>query len=154
MRLIAELTMPNCGSWNGRWSGERDKHTVAINVAPKRAEELIGNYYYRWSDGWGANVCIRKPELREKASGNFCGYNWMIDSIKLVGKILDTEGLREVLRLKREEEEKLRKQEALNNKPKLLKRRASLLKSLAKVEKELKIAGVDLTEKKKEIGFF
>ena len=87
MRLVAELTMPNCGSWNGKWSVEKNKHTVAINVSPKSAEKLIGNYYYRWDDGWGANVEIRKPQKGERTSGDFAGYRWMINSIRTHGEI-------------------------------------------------------------------
>lgn len=87
MRLIAELTMPNIGSWNGKWSGAGDKYTIAINASPKKSEELLGNYYYRWDDGWGANVEIRKPEFREKATNRFCGYEWMISSIQKYGEI-------------------------------------------------------------------
>ena len=87
MRLIAELTMPNRGSWNGQWSGQNNKYTVAFNVAAKKAKELIGNYSYGWNDGWRANVEIRKPQPRERATGKFCGYNWMINSIRAFGEI-------------------------------------------------------------------
>jgi hypothetical protein len=88
MRLIAELTMPNRGSWNGRWSGESSKYTKAISVAPKKVEALLGNYYYRWDDGWGANVEIRIAKPREKVTNRFCGYEWMVDSILKNGSIV------------------------------------------------------------------
>jgi hypothetical protein len=97
MRLIAELSMPNNNSWNGRWSGENDKHTIAVNITPKKADGLIGNYYYNFGDGWGASVTIRKPKPRERVSGKFCGYNWMVDSIKMFGEILNTEQRKEKL---------------------------------------------------------
>lgn len=87
MRLIAELTMPNVGSWNGKWSGAADKYTVAFNVGKKRADQLMGHYYYNFGDGWGANVQIRKPENRERATNKFCGYEWMISSIRNYGVI-------------------------------------------------------------------
>ena len=87
MRLIAELTMPNRGSWNGGWSGEQDRYTVAIKTTDKKAKDLIGNYYYNFGDGWGANVEIREAEYREKVTNKFCGYNWMITSIKKHGLI-------------------------------------------------------------------
>lgn len=89
MILIAELSIPYAASWNGRWSGENDNYTVAINVSPKRSEKLIGDYSYRWSDGWCAMVSIRKPKLREKVSNKFCGYNWMIKSILDHGQIIN-----------------------------------------------------------------
>lgn len=59
----------------------------------ERAEKLQGNYYYRWSDGWGANVKCSVIEGRSagywrKQSDGFCGYDWMVDSILERGKIL------------------------------------------------------------------
>lgn len=87
MRLIAELTMPNVGSWNGKWTGERERYTKAISAPAKDAEKLIGSYYYNFGDGWGANVEIRKAEPRERVTNNFCGYDWMISSIKNNGYI-------------------------------------------------------------------
>jgi len=88
MRLIAELTMPKCGSWNGQWSGENDRYTVAFKTSPREVEKLVGRYYYNWPDGWGVSVEVRKPFPREKVTGRFCGYNWMIDSIRQHGKII------------------------------------------------------------------
>ncbi|MCP3924506.1 MAG: hypothetical protein GY714_18185 [Desulfobacterales bacterium] len=84
MRLIAELTMPNNNSWNGRWSGDKDKFTkVFTKTDSKKNREFIGNYYYNFGDGWGANVEIREALPREKVTNKFCGYNWMITSIKV-----------------------------------------------------------------------
>ena len=88
MRLIAELHMPGVASWNGRWSGESDKFTVNVQTTPKKKQELIGYYTYRWEDGWMASVTIREPLPREKVTGKFCGYEWMVDSIKKHGKII------------------------------------------------------------------
>ena len=83
MRLIAELTMPNNNSWNGKWSGEGNKYTkVFTTTDSKKNREFIGNYYYNFGDGWAANVKIREATPREKVSNKFCGYDWMITSIK------------------------------------------------------------------------
>ena len=46
----------------------------------------IGDFYYRWDDGWTACVSVTKmsaPEARKlkEKSGSFCGYDWMVDSI-------------------------------------------------------------------------
>ena len=84
-RIIAELTMPSVASWNGRWSGENDRHTIVVK--DRRAKELIGNYRYDFGDGWSANVEFRKAELREKVSNKFCGYEWMVKSILENGRI-------------------------------------------------------------------
>ena len=95
MRLIAELSMPNVGSWNGQWSGQGKTYTKSLDVSPKKAEELIGYYYHSFGDGWGAGVEIRKPKKRERATNQFCGYEWMIASIRNYGEILDTAQKRE-----------------------------------------------------------
>ena len=88
MRLIAELTMPNNGSWNGRWSGEKDKYTkVFTKTDPQKNREFIGNYSYDFGDGWRANVEVREAQPRERVTNKFCGYDWMITSIKVYGDI-------------------------------------------------------------------
>lgn len=86
MKLIAELTMPRCGSWNGKWSGKGEKYTRVFS-ASKKMEKFIGNYDYRWDDGWIANVEIRPAKPREKVTNKFWGYEWMINSIKDYGYI-------------------------------------------------------------------
>lgn len=102
MILSFELTMPNAGSWNGRWTGANKKYYV-IRKASKLfiskqdyLKELFtkgrDNWYYNFGDGWGANVCVEiidsaEASKRKKASKGFCGYEWMIDSIINYGDI-------------------------------------------------------------------
>jgi hypothetical protein len=81
-RLIAELSMPGVASWNGRWSGERDKYTVVFGNNNNKTKEFIGSYHYRWDDGWMAKVTIREAYPREKVTNKFCGYEWMVSEIK------------------------------------------------------------------------
>jgi len=86
------LTMPNRGSWNGRWSGEDDLYAICVKYSPKEVERIMKNenqrsWYYRWSDGWSARVEAKvitpKEAIRvRKQSQGFCGYNWMIPSIE------------------------------------------------------------------------
>lgn len=84
MRLIAELTMPNIGSWNGKWSVEGNKYTkVFSRSASKVMTEYIGSYIYNFRDGWTAKVEIRKAEPKEKVTNKFAGYDWMLSSIKI-----------------------------------------------------------------------
>jgi hypothetical protein len=57
-------------------------------------EKLIGNHYYNFGDGWGANVEVKEvtgDEKRKlvKQSAGFCGYDWMIDSLRWYGKIMN-----------------------------------------------------------------
>lgn len=86
-RLIFELSMPSNNSWNGKWSGEGNQYTVARTLPEARAVGLRPRYTYNFGDGWIAAVSVREAKPREKASGKFCGYEWMIDSILSRGVI-------------------------------------------------------------------
>lgn len=102
MIISFQLTMPNRSSWNGKWSGDEKKFYV-IRSIPKRfitknehlktvLEKGRDSWYYRWDDGWGANVCAEiidatEAKKRRKVTAGFCGYGWMIDSILKIGKI-------------------------------------------------------------------
>lgn len=87
-RIIFELSMPNNNSWNGKWSGADNKYTVSKVLSKKDCELFIGkSYYYNFGDGWTACVKCRLPAPREKATNNFCGYQWMITSILLHNEI-------------------------------------------------------------------
>ena len=105
MKILSfELTMPNVGSWNGKWSGADKKYYVIRSVDNKTFEKIAGDsetplrkdYYYNFGDGWGANVCVeqinaKEANKRRKISKGFCGYEWMINSIMEFNKILNTE---------------------------------------------------------------
>lgn len=95
--------MPNRGSWNGGWSGEKNFYAIVRTFSSKSRfakETLPGliaqkNFYYRWSDGWGANVELKAIDAKEarqvnKTTKGFCGYDWMVDSIISHGKIYAT----------------------------------------------------------------
>ena len=86
------LTMPNRGSWNGRWSGESDLHAI-VRTERNVPKDIVGkSFWYNWDDGWSACVSVEKVEckegnkLRQKSRG-FCGYNWMVDSLIKKGRI-------------------------------------------------------------------
>lgn len=127
MKLLSfELTMPNVGSWNGKWTGEDRKYYVIRKLDNKVADkimedsksrpiyqspyskDLIGytperkSYYYNFGDGWGASIIVERVDSREanrrrsKSSG-FCGYEWMIDSIICHGEILNSNQRNELL---------------------------------------------------------
>lgn len=107
--LIFTLTMPHCGSWNGRWSGENSKFVRARSLTnrnyAKLPKNILGSHYYRWDDGWEACVTVEVVDSREKHkrlknSEGFCGYNWMINSLLLTGKILKEDELHEFLKQK------------------------------------------------------
>lgn len=90
--IVFTLTMPNVGSWNGRWSGE-DKIYARTMKNCKVPKEVIGkSFIHRWEDGWTACVSVEKVECREaqkieRKSDGFCGYDWMIESIIKYGEI-------------------------------------------------------------------
>jgi hypothetical protein len=90
--LSFELSMPGCGSWNGRWSGASNFYAITKSFTGKRGVELAQkilahpHYSYGWSDGWRASVEVKAVDskqaktIRDKSKG-FCGYEWMVDSI-------------------------------------------------------------------------
>lgn len=97
MIICFELTMPNHGSWNGRWSGEKDGHylfkTSQVASMKNRFQELDGgSWYYRWDDGWGACITARIVDAKEKTrlqkkNAGFSGYDWMVKDILVFGEI-------------------------------------------------------------------
>lgn len=91
------LTMPNCGSWNGKWTGEGNNYTRTRKIInrnkPIYPELKEGNHYYNFGDGWGANVEVKfitksEAKMADKTTKGFSGYEWMIDSIIKNNKII------------------------------------------------------------------
>lgn len=93
MNVCFTLTMPGVGSWNGRWSGEGNLYAKIVKIGDARAHELDGkSFNYFWTDGWVACVSCKIVDGKEsrrvrKQSQGFCGYDWMIDSIRFRGEI-------------------------------------------------------------------
>ena len=91
--IAFELTMPNKGSWNGKWSqeGQLFVRTYDQRKVPKKLWNK--DFYYHWDDGWTACVSVRKCTASEgkkldRVSKGFCGYDWMIKSLIRFGEIL------------------------------------------------------------------
>jgi hypothetical protein len=119
MKTISfELTMPNVGSWNGKWTGADRKYFIVKTVSEKyfksnieklfdlnntqsRSREYKWNsWYYNFGDGWGASVEINlinstEGKKRRKLSKGFSGYDWMVDSIMRYGSILTESQIKE-----------------------------------------------------------
>ena len=73
MILCFKLSMPNAGSWNGKWSGQNKQYLKIVNLGNskksiEKAHKILnrktpqfasrpewGSYYYNFGDGWGAN---------------------------------------------------------------------------------------------------
>lgn len=122
MIVSFELTMPNVGSWNGKWTAADNKyyHIVSLNKEQKRkVTELINSlktsFYYNFGDGWGANVKMelvdgREAGKRRKKSKGFSGYQWMCAEILEHGRIL-TLSERDELKRKNEDENLLAESE-------------------------------------------
>jgi hypothetical protein len=97
------LRMRNTPTWNESWSGAGRLYAKRVNVPKTKAEELLkeGSFYFSWSDGWSCAVDVVKPSPAEaramaKNTRGFCGYEWMINSILMYGKILDTAYVKKV----------------------------------------------------------
>jgi len=89
-RVEFKLTMPNKGSWNGKWSGEDRNFTLDRDLDDERAIQLSGkSWSYGWPDGWRAEISARVVPTGEerKPSHGFNGYDWMAASILRYGKI-------------------------------------------------------------------
>lgn len=95
--LVFELTMPGRGSWNNKWSGERDKHynicKVPYSLYKERYSDFDGkDWWYNWGDGWVASISCETVDSQHingyrKANAGFCGYDWMVQSIMKDGTI-------------------------------------------------------------------
>ena len=94
MILCFTLSMPNVSSWNGKWSGEGTLYAKVINfgrtkTAIAKAKSILNIGYFRHSfgDGWAAGIKVKEVNTKEAAairrkSRGFCGYDWMVQSIK------------------------------------------------------------------------
>ena len=98
------LSMPNVGSWNGKWTGEGNLYAVVKKFSDrwfeKNKEKFINGGYYNFGDGWGASIDVKvissleAKTIRKKSRG-FYGYEWMVDSLMWYGEILNTKERRE-----------------------------------------------------------
>jgi len=98
--LAFELSMPNVGSWNGKWTGAGTYYAVFRNLgrgkgAAEKAQKLIekGSFHYNFGDGWSARINVREVSGREltvlrRRSRGFYGYEWMVSSILKHGEII------------------------------------------------------------------
>jgi hypothetical protein len=99
MILSFTLSMPQNNSWNGKWTGESSLYARTINFgkskkAAEHAQSILKTGYFRhdFGDGWAAGISVKEVSAKEaamirKKSDGFCGYDWMIDSIKTYGDI-------------------------------------------------------------------
>lgn len=94
--IVFELTMPNVGSWNGRWSQGKDLHIKCRRECDVPKKYWNKSYIYDFGDGWTACVDVKPMPYKEakkleKKSIGFCGYDWMIKSIIHYGEITTDE---------------------------------------------------------------
>ncbi len=106
MILSFELSMPNVGSWNGRWTGEGSKYYKHRKVSKADGEKILDgkerqSWYYNFGDGWGASVSVvqvsaSEKNKRERISAGFSTYEWMIEEILKYGRILERQERKEM----------------------------------------------------------
>ena len=100
LTVAFELSMPSNNAWDGKGTGEGNCYAHLTKFGPaqkakKLAEKIIAEspYRYDFGDGWAASIRARAvtPQearrLRRETRG-FCGYEWMIKSIRESGCIL------------------------------------------------------------------
>jgi len=100
MILAFSLSMPNVGSWDGKWTGANNFYTRLVNFgrskkSTEKAQKILdeGYFHYDFGDGWSAGITVKRVnanealKIRKKTKG-FCGYDWMIASIQRNGKII------------------------------------------------------------------
>jgi len=105
------LSMPNVGSWDGRWSGSERNYVLVQSLKVAVANPILkrGNYHYSFGDGWSASISTKEVDgnesrrLRRKSDG-FCGYNWMVSTIVKYGKILNSNDVAELEKGEKENE--------------------------------------------------
>ncbi len=124
MILVFKLSMPNCNSWNGKWSGqgrqylkvvnfgtskkgiEKAKKILNVPAAQRHAIDDSGSYYYDFGDGWGAGISVfivdgsKEAAMLRRKSHGFCNYDWMVDSIMDYGKILNNDERKAIAKAK------------------------------------------------------
>jgi len=92
-RLLFTLTMPGNPSASSAWRDPgRRPETLVRSVPDDRARQLLaghGLHWYRWPDGWTAQVAVRELRPRERAPKDtgFAGYGWMVASLIRSGEI-------------------------------------------------------------------
>lgn len=84
--IVFELTMPHCGSWNGKWTGADKRYIRTRRECDVPKEHWGKGFFYRWDDGWEACVSVKQMPVREarkleRISAGFSRYDWMIESI-------------------------------------------------------------------------
>ena len=97
MLVSFELTMPNIGSWNGIWTGQKKGHFIVKKCSKEELKRINlkedkASFHYNFGDGWGATVKVEKVDSktankRRKNSNGFCNYDWMVDEIIQFGRI-------------------------------------------------------------------
>lgn len=93
-KTVFVITMPNVGSWNGKFSGKDNLYCKVFPYKSKVDDAFIGkSFYYNFGDGWGASVKVEKIDSKtaskmKRLSSGFMGYDWMIGSIYKHNKII------------------------------------------------------------------
>lgn len=91
------LTMPNVGSWNGKFTGQGNLNCIVKSY--KKDDPILNKvlsmkqgYHYDFGDGWSVNIKSKEILGNQKAkykkeSKGFYGYEWMVREIEQYGRI-------------------------------------------------------------------
>lgn len=104
--LIFTLSIPNVGSWDGKWISSDKCFAIKKKVSDDLAKKIMNgstksnnevtpsvSFSYNFGDGWRASVKVIQTNAREadkimRKSQGFAGYDWMVDSILLNQEIV------------------------------------------------------------------
>lgn len=100
MLIAFTLSMPGAGSWDGEWTSASRLFARVMSIRSKQsAQKLLDAqpYWYSFGDGWTAMVSVVSVDAKEarklrKHSSGFCGYDWMIESIRTYQEIRTPSG--------------------------------------------------------------
>lgn len=94
--LCFELDMPKVNTWNGQYTGAKNKRYIFCKLLDKYAQPILDGpkeHLYDFEDGWMARVAVsavtaKQRREMEKVNCGFGRYDWMVSEIVEYGRIL------------------------------------------------------------------
>jgi hypothetical protein len=90
--ILYEIIDTNIGSWNGKFSGEKERFTKYYKLSKNIYVPKKSSYHYNFGDGWTLNInvsIVSTIEIEKLKDNGFRNYEWMIESIRKNEKIIN-----------------------------------------------------------------